>query len=125
MPSPKRIKERRAKLYEEQNGLCYYCKGPMLLIEWQSNGKDKNKPTPPDLCTLEHLFDRNDPIARKQNQDKKRWAAACYKCNNKQGALKEALLPIEELQLRSSKSRKWGQGGKHKKVNNHGETTQS
>ncbi len=119
MPSSPTIKKRRTELFNEQKGLCHYCKEPMLLIEWKSNSKEsKHKPTPPDLCTLEHLFDRNDKIARRRNpKGEKRWVAACFACNNKQGAAREASIPIEELRRRSSKSRKWGQGSKHKKEN--------
>lgn len=103
MPSPTHIKRRRAELFKEQNGLCYYCKEPMLLIECNSNPKEnKHKPSPPDLCTLEHLFDRYHPDRTKKPLDnEKRWAAACFKCNGEQNSKHEALIGKDELRRRS------------------------
>ncbi len=81
MSNPK-LRKRRTKAYEEQNGLCYYCRRPMLFFDIIPKGFIS-----PRLCTLEHLRDRCDPNRGKKNHEGKREiyrVAACYECNQKQ-----------------------------------------
>lgn len=73
----KRIRNQR---FDEQDGLCYYCKRPMVReIEYIPGGGQ-----PHNLCTLEHLTDRLDPRRWDKNtkESPRRYAAACARCNN-------------------------------------------
>jgi hypothetical protein len=75
----------RTKLFKEQDGKCFYCQKQMILYNGHSSklALDKRK----DICTLEHLFPRNDP--RRYNFSTgfkgKRVVAACHACNSDRG----------------------------------------
>ena len=75
-------KRRRAELYKEQGGDCYWCHQPMVLLEqYPADGILSD-----EICTLDHLFDRLHP-ERLANVPPKtqRWVAACYGCNQTRG----------------------------------------
>lgn len=67
-------KEKRVRLYFEQNGLCYYCKEKMVLREYDSSGRVSGKD-----ATIEHLNMRGTPERRPGKY--KTLVAACYDCN--------------------------------------------
>lgn len=72
-PTNVRKRERRDKLFKQQKGLCYYCKGMMK----KHNVGDKVMPM---TCTIEHLDDKFSP-ERGMHQGEERTVAACSKCN--------------------------------------------
>jgi hypothetical protein len=77
-----RIRRRRCALFEQQGGLCYWCKGEAVLMDGQNFhgvGQPKN------LATLDHLRDRYDPTRREPSNGEPRYVMACYDCNQKRG----------------------------------------
>ncbi len=85
MPKRKRStaaqkKRRRERLYEEQDGKCYYCGCPTIIINYTKN-PDK---FPDNLATLEHL-DNKLSKDRKPGEPA-RVVMACYRCNQERGA---------------------------------------
>jgi hypothetical protein len=82
----KRLRRQLEKLFEQQKGLCHWCKKPMRL---RAEGSKKGIPDPPDIATTEHLDDKNSPL-RGKFQGQIRHVAACRKCNNERG-VKNAL----------------------------------
>lgn len=89
---------KRVRMFEQQEGLCFYCKNPMVLM-FGHQGKQ-----PEDLATIEHLRDRLHPerqaplIGVEQRQ-----VLACRKCNNLVGAERYKALPIEEQRERAKR----------------------
>lgn len=65
----------RKRLYDAQEGLCYYCKGPMVLVEFPSD-QNKSK-TIKNMCTIEHLI---IPVLGESKKGAQ-LVAACAKCN--------------------------------------------
>lgn len=90
-------KDIRAQRFEEQGGLCYYCKSPMLK-EMQHTQRGSQ---PWYLCTLEHLTDRLDPSRWDKNTDDspQRYAAACARCNHARSAHSQKYAPKELITL--------------------------
>ena len=85
--------------FKEQSCLCYYCQNPMLLVISFKGSKQ-----PPNLCTIEHLNDRYDLMARRKpvpSGGERRLVASCYECNMRRSAERTAAQPIEELRCRS------------------------
>jgi len=91
----KRIREKR---FRQQNGLCYYCKQPMVL----NPQVQRHTKHPPNQCTIEHLYDRFHPM-RGKSPGKTNLVAACWKCNNEQSQKRHAELAREELWKRSGR----------------------
>jgi hypothetical protein len=89
-----KFKRQIRRLYERQNGKCHWCgnemKPPGTFIP--ASGK---RP-PPDLCTMEHLDDRWDPMRGKYPGQFRR-VAACLACNNGRNTARLKELPIEVL----------------------------
>lgn len=93
-------KERRlrriTKLYNEQNGLCYYCNKPADLITGINlHGRQKD-----NTATVEHIYNRTD-IRRMllqsigyKNQHIKQIVMAHYKCNNGKSKIDHDLMYI-------------------------------
>lgn len=80
MSTPYRAR-RRAELFQQQNGSCYWCHEPMQLLEsYPPNGKLEA-----DVCTLDHLFHRGHPDRTKLTHDISRYVAACWQCNQDRG----------------------------------------
>jgi hypothetical protein len=69
---------RRAELYGEQDGLCFWCEEPMvLLLRYPIDGRLK-----PNVCTIDHLRDRDNPRRHEQPKGgERRLVAACSGCN--------------------------------------------
>lgn len=84
--SGKRHAKRRAVLFQEQGGLCHWCKQPMQLLTMP----EQPKSMPLDLCTIDHLRDRFDPARREVARGERRLVAACWDCNHKRGVEREA-----------------------------------
>jgi hypothetical protein len=77
----KRYKFRlRKRLYEEQGGLCYWCKVEMVIYEMPAHepGAYGDRPRmPDDYATFEHQHDHPT----------KKVVLACAKCNHERGRL--------------------------------------
>lgn len=72
-------KNKRARLFRKQGGLCFYCHVPMILLESHPpNGK-----LPINAATIEHIFGRLNPKRRKRSPI----VAACNKCNRDRNRL--------------------------------------
>lgn len=83
MSNPQKTK-RRAALFVQQSGLCHWC-GCAMSFPAVYPKLDKGQKLPVDLCTLDHLRDRFDPLRRKQGRGEQRYVAACWQCNNDRG----------------------------------------
>ena len=93
-----KIKRRKkTKLFQEQDGLCWYCKTEMILIFEQPKAK---VPSPSNMATFEHLDDRFNQ-KRGTRTGERRIVLACNKCNHAQGKQRQAEQLIEELHRRS------------------------
>lgn len=70
---------RRAELFGEQNGLCFWCEEPMQLLSPYPTGGS----LPARACTIDHLRDRDNPRRTEQGATRAepRWVAACFECN--------------------------------------------
>lgn len=89
---------RRARLFEQQGGLCHWCACKMLL----RNGIFQNGERQPlNLATIDHLRDRFHPGRTEPANGDQRWVAACWDCNNKRGRASVMAQPIEEIWRRS------------------------
>jgi hypothetical protein len=57
---------------------------------------------PEDMATIEHLRSRLHPKRQEIPENgEKRIAVACRKCNNEQGSIEQAEVPLEELRRRA------------------------
>jgi hypothetical protein len=79
------IQEFRRRLFEEQCGLCHWCKQPMRLLL-----PVPDKQNVGDVATFEHLNDRLSKGGRKG--DEGTVVAACSKCNNDRNREREKLI---------------------------------
>ena len=69
---------RRAVLYGEQDGLCFWCEEPMvLLLRYPTDGRIAG-----NVCTLDHLRDRDNPKRQEPVRGDQRLVAACCACNH-------------------------------------------
>lgn len=94
------IRKRRAKLFIQQGGLCFWCK--VQMVEYPP--KRKRKAMPLDMCTIDHLRDRFDPNRRECNpRGEQRLVAACWECNNRRGAERAASVSKRTLWRRSGR----------------------
>lgn len=74
-------KRRRAQLFHQQHGRCHWCCQPMTLPElYPPDGR-----LAPDICTLDHLFDRTNPCRSNVTHGIPRYVAACHSCNQDRG----------------------------------------
>ena len=89
-PKTTERKHRRIqKLFERQDGRCFYCKCKMIL---QDRRRPFKKP-PPNMATLEHLDDRfSQKRGSFTNKNVERTVLACLKCNNSRGAERDKLM---------------------------------
>ena len=97
MDRKKKHKKKR-KLFQEQNGLCWYCKTEMILIFEKPKAK---VPSPSNMATFEHLDDRFNQ-ERGTRTGERRIVLACNQCNHAQGKQQQAEQPIKELHRRSN-----------------------
>lgn len=72
-----RKRRQLAHLFGQQKGLCFWCKKLMHLGELAQRTS-----SPHDLCTLDHLDSRLNPMRGKRPPGEVRHVAACWKCNN-------------------------------------------
>lgn len=82
-----RRKALKARLFEEQKGLCFYC-GRSMRLEWEHQKRVK---VPEDLATLDH---RNSRLSssRGKSPGVKVNVLACWKCNFNRGKAEEELV---------------------------------
>lgn len=69
---------RYIRMFEEQEGLCFYCRQPMEL----PHAGNSTSPLPPNRITSEHLFPGN----HRQRRQSKYVVAACHACNQERGS---------------------------------------
>lgn len=69
---------RRAELYGDQNGLCFWCEEPMILLpRYPADGRVMG-----NICTIDHLRDRDNPTRQdRPAPNEQRVVAACAACN--------------------------------------------
>lgn len=79
MANTGKLKRRRAELYQQQGGKCFWCQGQMRQL------KTDGGPFPDDLCTLDHLRNRYHPGRLEPTTGETRYVAACYACNHRRG----------------------------------------
>lgn len=65
----------RARLWQEQRGVCYYCSRPALLAKGPAAGA-----APDNLATIDHIIPRSKGGAHAGNM-----VMACHRCNNERG----------------------------------------
>ena len=94
----KQKRRKKTKLFQEQDGLCWYCKTEMILIFESPKPK---VPSPLNMATFEHLDDRFNQ-ERGSHTGKRRIVLACNQCNHAQGKQRQAEQPIKELHRRSN-----------------------
>lgn len=74
--------EFKERLFNEQNGRCYYCKRHMKLVDRRGKNRPSNKNKfSDDECTLEHLIHSYD----RKPGERTVIVAACHLCNNTRG----------------------------------------
>lgn len=81
MPKCRENRKRRNRLFEKQNGLCFWCEEPMVLIQRPAQHLEL-----PRLCTLEHLRSKAHPGRLEQSNGERRTVAACWECNRARGS---------------------------------------
>lgn len=92
-----RLKRRRMALFQQQNGLCYWCGCPMVPPPFKRWGAPRNG------ATIDHLRDRTHPGRREPARGEQRLVAACRDCNERRGAETQRALGIDELHHRSGR----------------------
>ena len=106
-----RLKKQTNKAYNDQQGLCFYCKQPMWYndpSEYASKFKISLRSANIFQCTGEHLIPHNEGGTSKQNNI----VAACSFCNSQRHRRKKVLAPKPYyyfVQTRISKGR-WNSG---------------
>lgn len=71
------LRHKRRRLYKEQGGACYYCKGRMVLVERQPGDSNRCRR---NEATIEHLDPRYSPERGKRGGEQ-RQVLACMGCN--------------------------------------------
>lgn len=99
--SGQRNRKKRARLFELQGGICFWCKLPMRLLD--TTGQNLSH-QPKDMCTLDHLEPRWHP-ERGTHAGNYRLVAACFKCNNTRDQELHRLIPRELLHRASAGER--------------------
>jgi hypothetical protein len=100
------LKHRKVlRLFEEQDGRCFWCKKPMVLFQRERlhrKGRKGKVRLPQNLATLEHLDSRLSPERGKHNGER-RIVLACAHCNHLRGRMEQATQPKEILWERSGR----------------------
>ena len=91
-------RQKRERLFNEQDGRCYWCGRQMRLLTFQPKAGQKS---PDDMATLEHLDSRLSPSRGMFGHGAKRVVAACYRCNHTRASEEVAGLPEYEKHRRS------------------------
>ena len=97
MGDTKRLRRRKAKLWERQKGLCFWCEREMLF----TIGRGGEQPS--EVATIDHLRTRYASNRSEPPRDscEERTVLACYRCNHKRGAEATAAVPVAELWRRA------------------------
>jgi hypothetical protein len=90
---------KRAMLWEEQQGRCYWCNLQMV----QTSPSQPGRPDPPNMATFEHLDSRLTP-ERGKHAGTRRIVLVCQSCNGARGRLEEQGLPLIELHYHANRS---------------------
>lgn len=75
-------RNRRQRLYEQQQGLCYWCKALMVL-------PTDSGPQALNVATFDHVYPKNHASRSKFRENIKKphpVVLACWSCNNDRGA---------------------------------------
>jgi 5-methylcytosine-specific restriction endonuclease McrA len=91
-------RQRLLQLWDQQKGLCFYCKQPMILIFRGRSISMKHEPARPNEGTIEHRVSRLEQKRREEEGNV--LVAACRQCNCIEHN-PEKQLSIEEKRLRS------------------------
>lgn len=99
-------KHRKVKrLWEEQDGKCYWCQEQMVLCRPEKlvrHGRKGRVRLPLNFATLDHLDDRFSPDRGKRGGER-RIVLACKRCNELRGRIAQASQPIEVLRARAGR----------------------
>jgi hypothetical protein len=79
------IRDFRARLFHEQNGLCHWCQCPMELVQPIPDNQNVG-----NIATFEHLKDRLSPGGRQGSAGT--IVCACSDCNNARNKAREKLV---------------------------------
>lgn len=101
LSSNERKRVKRNRLFEQQNGHCYYCNCDCILPPLHEPGIKRLRPD--NEATIEHLRSRLDPLRQTYEPGTKRQVMACYKCNHTRAAVEVNTLRAWELQERAKR----------------------
>jgi hypothetical protein len=80
------IKKHRLKLFNDANGLCYYCKIKTEYPKGEENDGLAN------LATIDHMYSRFNPYRLTPNTtNEKRHVLSCLQCNQLRARLEEVV----------------------------------
>ncbi|MDF2435408.1 MAG: hypothetical protein JWP44_5039 [Mucilaginibacter sp.] len=96
--SPAVKKQIKIKLYNDQKGLCHWCHNLMIFNPPRIKGERIN----PRMCTLDHLYDKWDPL-RYTNKGELTLVAACTKCNTERSVINQNNQSKETLWMLSGR----------------------
>lgn len=88
-----RHRRRKLRLYERQNGKCWWCKERMSI----GHQHRPRVPIPDDLATMEHLDSRMSRSRGTAEYGEERTVLACNRCNNLRASLEMAITPKSVL----------------------------
>ena len=93
---------RKIRLWEENEGRCYWCGVRTILVKGRARGK-------PWHATIDHLRSRYDQNRGEPNLTPEiaRTVLACYRCNNRRASDEQRSIPIEERWRRSNSRPKY------------------
>lgn len=96
-------KRQRASLFAKQKGLCYWCKGRMVMPD--PTRIRRHRALPGNLATIDHLDHKFSPERGKHPGEYRR-VLACKRCNELRGQLMQQMQPIEFLRAQAKGSRR-------------------
>ncbi len=94
MMASRKIKQKQngiRRLFQEQNGVCFYCRKPMLIARIPAG-----QVQPRNLATLDHIIPRS---AGGANGPTLNCVAACHSCNNERGTKDARMFMLEKQGL--------------------------
>ena len=104
MGETQRMKRRKKRLWEENEGRCYWC-GVQTILGNRGGGR-----SPKQYATIDHLRSRYHPARCEPvfNAPEPRTVLSCYARNNKRAKIEQQHMPIQELWRRSnSRPKHW------------------
>lgn len=98
-------RRRLLRMWESQDGLCYWCRRPCVLVFRKQNPSPKCWPESLQRyhdceATVEHLRSRLR-ADRGKNRGEETWVMSCRKCNNERGRQEQEALGIDALHERA------------------------